>query len=81
MIITYSYLFAAQPDIANVALENKKARIQLAGAYRGLEQYGLNEGVDNHLSVMAPAADGSGEIMLLIPYGLHWSEVRKPKVQ
>lgn len=36
---------------------------------------GLNEGVSNHLSVMAPKADGNGEVMLVFPEGLHWREV------
>ena len=55
---------------------NRKARIELTAAYRGLEKLNLNEGVCNHLSLMAPAANGNGEVMLVIPYGLHWSEVR-----
>ncbi len=61
--------------LQNVLQENKQARIHLAAAYRGFEKYNMHEGVCNHLTVMAPAADGSGEIMLLIPYGMHWSEV------
>lgn len=28
------------------------------------------------MSMMAPAANGDGEVMLVIPYGLHWSEVK-----
>ena len=55
--------------------ENWRRRVDLAACYRGLEKYGLHEGVCNHLSMMAPAANGEGEVMLLIPYGLHWSEV------
>ena len=55
---------------------NRKARIELAAAYRGLEKLNLNEGVCNHLTLMAPAAEGNGEVMLVIPYGLHWSEVK-----
>ena len=54
---------------------NRRARIELAAAYRGLEKLNLNEGVCNHLSLVAPAANGNGEVMLVIPYGLHWSEV------
>lgn len=54
----------------------RSARLELAAAYRGLDQLGLNEGVCNHLSVMAPRADGKDEIiMLVVNYGLHWSEV------
>ncbi|XP_068201967.1 putative aldolase class 2 protein CC_1201 isoform X2 [Palaemon carinicauda] len=36
---------------------------------------GLNEGVSNHLSVIAPKADGEGEVMLVFNQGLHWNEV------
>ncbi|XP_037783000.1 adducin-related protein C1289.14-like [Penaeus monodon] len=54
---------------------NRAARLEMAVAYRGLDQLGLNEGVCNHLSVMAPRADGQGEAMMVFPYGLHWSEV------
>ncbi len=67
---------AAEVDGA-AAEANRRARVELAAAYRILEQLGLNEGVCNHLTLMAPARDGSGaEVMLVIPYGMHWSEVR-----
>ena len=55
--------------------ENWRRRVDLAACYRGFEKYGLHEGVCNHLSMRAPAVDGRGQVMLLIPYGLHWSEV------
>lgn len=55
--------------------ENWRRRVDLAASYRILEKYNLHEGVCNHLSMMAPAANGDGEVMLVIPYGLHWSEV------
>ncbi|XP_068201963.1 putative aldolase class 2 protein RP493 [Palaemon carinicauda] len=55
--------------------ENRAARLELAAAYRTLDALNLNEGVCNHLSVMAPRADGQGEGMLVFPYGLHWREV------
>ncbi|XP_050727995.1 putative aldolase class 2 protein RP493 isoform X2 [Eriocheir sinensis] len=54
---------------------NRAARLELAAAYRGLDHLGLNEGTNNHLSVMAPRADGNGEVMLVFPEGLHWREV------
>lgn len=57
-------------------LENWQCRLDLAACYRGFERYDLHEGICNHLSMMAPAANGQGEVMLLIPYGLHWSEVK-----
>lgn len=56
--------------------ENWRRRVDLAASYRILEKYNLHEGVCNHLSIMAPAASGDGEVMLIIPYGLHWSEVK-----
>ncbi|KAK3893976.1 hypothetical protein Pcinc_002241 [Petrolisthes cinctipes] len=56
--------------------ENRSARLELAAAYRGLDQMNLNEGICNHLSVMTPRADGKeGSVMLVVNYGLHWSEV------
>ncbi|MPC20100.1 putative aldolase class 2 protein [Portunus trituberculatus] len=56
---------------------NRAARLELAAAYRGLDHLGLNEGVVNHLSVMAPRADGKdGKVMLVFPEGIHWQEVR-----
>lgn len=54
---------------------NRAARLELAAAYRGLELLGLNEGVSNHLSAMAPRQSGEGEVMLVFREGLHWKEV------
>ncbi|XP_013402824.1 uncharacterized protein LOC106168341 [Lingula anatina] len=61
--------------VASAQAANRRARVALAAAYRGLDKLGLNEGVCNHLTLRAPAANGEGEVLLLIPYGLHWSEV------
>ena len=54
---------------------NWKCRQDLATAFRGLDMYGLSEGVCTHLTMMAPALNGNGDVMLMIPYGLHWSQV------
>ena len=54
---------------------NKRAREDLATSYRGMDYYGMGEGVCNHLTMRAPARNGKGDVMLLIPYGLHWSQV------
>ncbi|EDO43435.1 predicted protein, partial [Nematostella vectensis] len=54
---------------------NWQARVDLAAAYRGFEMMNMHEGVCNHLSMMAPGKHGTGRVMLMIPYGLHWSEV------
>mmetsp|Transcript_10231 Transcript_10231/g.33786 ORF Transcript_10231/g.33786 Transcript_10231/m.33786 type:complete len:285 (+) Transcript_10231:755-1609(+) len=48
------------------------ARVDLAACYRLLDQLGLNEGVDNHLTVMVP---GTTDRFLCIAYGVLWSEV------
>jgi ribulose-5-phosphate 4-epimerase/fuculose-1-phosphate aldolase len=50
-----------------------RARIDLAACYRLAAHFGLNEGIDNHLTLMVP---GHGDRFLLAPFGLHWSEVR-----
>lgn len=55
--------------------ENWKCRQDLATAYRGMAWYNLHEGVATHLTLMAPARDGNGLVMLVIKYGEHWSEV------
>lgn len=61
--------------------ENKRLRQNLALSYRLLDREKLNEGTCNHLTVMAPAKEGGGEVMLLVPAflnnggGLHWSKV------
>ncbi|KAF8788629.1 putative aldolase class 2 protein RP493 like protein [Argiope bruennichi] len=54
---------------------NKEIRVRLASAYRALDSYGLNEGVCNHLSAIAPCSILDANIMLIIPFHLHWSEV------
>lgn len=56
--------------------QNAETRTRLAAAYRGLEGYGLNEGICNHLSAIAPGVAVDEDIMLIIPHGLHWSEVQ-----
>ena len=59
----------------NAAQLNWQRRVELATLYRALEFYNLNEGIDNHVTMMAPAASGEGEVMLVIRRGLHWREV------
>ena len=62
-------------DTAEAANANWKARCDLAACYRILWKLGFSEGICNHLSYSCPAKDGSDKVMLLIDYGLHWSEV------
>jgi len=50
----------------------RQIRIDLAAAYRLAARQGFNEGICNHFTMMVP---GSEDHFLLIPYGLHWSEV------
>lgn len=57
------------------AIANRQARIELAVAYRQMDRLGLSEGVCNHLTLMAPAAQEDGEVMLVVGYGVHWSKV------
>lgn len=49
-----------------------QARIDLAAAYRLAVRHGFDEGICNHLTLMLPGRD---DAFLLIPFGLHWSEV------
>ena len=51
-------------------------RVDLAAAYRECDNLGLNEGIDNHLTCVVPSEDAENPNFLVIPYGLHWSEVR-----
>jgi ribulose-5-phosphate 4-epimerase/fuculose-1-phosphate aldolase len=51
----------------------RQARIDLAACYRLAEHFGLNEGIDNHLTMVVP---GQADRFLLAPFGLHWSEVK-----
>ena len=51
----------------------RQARIDLAACYRLAVHFGLNEGIDNHLTLMVP---GYSDRFFLAPFGLHWSEVK-----
>jgi ribulose-5-phosphate 4-epimerase/fuculose-1-phosphate aldolase len=51
----------------------RQARIDLAACYRLAAHFGLNEGIDNHLTSLLP---GHSDRFLLAPFGLHWSEVK-----
>ena len=51
----------------------RQARVDLAACYRLAAHFGLNEGIDNHLTLLVP---GYSDRFLLAPFGLHWSEVR-----
>lgn len=49
------------------------ARIHLAAANRLAVYDQLDEGIDNHFTMMLPGHEGS---YLVLPFGLHWSEAR-----
>ncbi len=51
----------------------RSARIDLAACYRLADRFGLNEGIDNHLTLLVP---GYSDRFLLAPFGMHWSEVK-----
>lgn len=51
----------------------RQARIDLAACHRLAARFGLNEGIDNHLTLLLP---GSADHFLLAPFGLLWSEVK-----
>jgi len=50
----------------------RSARVELAACYRLAERFGLNEGIDNHMTMLVP---GHSDRFLLAPFGMHWSEV------
>ena len=51
----------------------RSARVDLAACYRSADRFGLNEGIDNHLTLLVP---GYSDRFLLPPFGMHWSEVK-----
>ena len=51
----------------------RQARVELAACYRLAERFGLNEGIDNHMTLLLP---GHTDRFLLAPFGMHWSEVK-----
>jgi ribulose-5-phosphate 4-epimerase/fuculose-1-phosphate aldolase len=66
-----------ESDAMNASLKSvpneRQARIDLAACYRLADHFGLNEGIDNHLTMLVPGHD---DRFLLAPFGLHWSEVK-----
>ena len=63
-------------NLKTLSTENeaqRAARVDLAACYRLADHFGLNEGIDNHFTLMVP---GYTDRFLLAPFGLHWSEIR-----
>lgn len=65
---TASHLHAVTPDDAV-----REARVHLAAANRLAVHDGLEEGIDNHFTMVVP---GTTDRFLVLPFGLHWSEAR-----
>ena len=51
----------------------RQARIHLAAAHRLAALHEMEEGIDNHFTVMLPGHDDQ---FLILPFGFHWSEAR-----
>jgi len=64
---------ASLKSVAVATNAERQARVDLAACYRLAAHFGLNEGIDNHLTLLVPGHD---DRFLLAPFGLHWSEVR-----
>jgi ribulose-5-phosphate 4-epimerase/fuculose-1-phosphate aldolase len=64
---------ASLKPIGTGAEAERNARVDLAACYRLADRFGLNEGIDNHLTLLLP---GHADRFLLAPFGMHWSEVR-----
>lgn len=64
---------ASLKPVESAADAELRARVDLAACYRLAARFGMNEGIDNHLTLMVP---GHADRFYLAPFGLHWSEVR-----
>jgi ribulose-5-phosphate 4-epimerase/fuculose-1-phosphate aldolase len=51
----------------------RDAKIELAACYRLAVRFRMQEGIDNHLTLLVP---GHADRFYLAPFGLHWSEIR-----
>ncbi|CAN7372763.1 class II aldolase/adducin family protein [Pseudorhodoferax sp. LjRoot39] len=51
----------------------RQARVHLAAANRLAVHDGLEEGIDNHFTMVVP---GTTDRFMVLPFGLHWSEAR-----
>jgi ribulose-5-phosphate 4-epimerase/fuculose-1-phosphate aldolase len=64
---------ASLKPVQTAADAEQRARVELAACYRLADRFGLNEGIDNHLTLLLP---GYTDRFLLAPFGMHWSEVK-----
>lgn len=58
-------------DHAAMAAPEHLARVHLAAALRLAVLHDLDEGIDNHFTMMVPGRPGN---YLILPFGYHWSE-------
>jgi ribulose-5-phosphate 4-epimerase/fuculose-1-phosphate aldolase len=61
------------PRTARCADPVSQARIHLAAAYRLAALHELEEGIDNHFTMVVPGREAE---YLILPFGFHWSEAR-----
>ena len=66
--------------LQNPAEENTRIRRQLALAYRLIDRLELNEGACNHLTAIAPAKNGNGQVMLVVPGIIAVLPISNPKI-
>ena len=64
---------ASLKTVQTAAEAERAARVDLAACYRLADRFGLNEGIDNHLTLLVP---GYSDRFLLAPFGMHWSEIK-----
>src|ERR1700692_1190659 len=64
---------ASLKPVQTSADAERSARVDPAACYRLADRFGLNEGIDNHLTLLVP---GYSDRFLLAPFGMHWSEVK-----
>ena len=63
---------SAAPARGNAPLDTRALRVDLAAALRLAARHGLEEGICNHFSALAPGRD---DLFLVNPYGLAFREV------
>jgi ribulose-5-phosphate 4-epimerase/fuculose-1-phosphate aldolase len=51
----------------------RQAKIDLAACHRIAVRFGLQEGIDNHMTMLVP---GHTDRFYLAPFGLHWAEIK-----
>jgi ribulose-5-phosphate 4-epimerase/fuculose-1-phosphate aldolase len=75
-MLQFSYeaiMSASLKSVQTLTEVERQARIDLAACYRLAAHFELNEGIDNHLTLLVPE---HADRFLLAPFGLHWSEVK-----